>query len=301
MTGPELVTGSEGRDWFTEVELPHGRRGVKINIEITETLVDERSEWGRLQVFDTPFFGRMLVIDGIVQVTESDEFIYHEMMVTLPGLQHGAPESVLITGGGDGGALKQALRFDGLRRATQVEIDEAVSLVCRRHLPTVGGDAFEHPKTRLVWRDAYAFVEDTDERYDVIVLDLTDPVEGSPAARLFDEDFLRLVERRLTPGGIVMTQCGSLIFQPDEVRQQVARLGRVFAQVRLHHAVVPSYQLTSFGFVMASQAGLEPLDRATFDARLAGVAGPCRYLDHDSYLASLALPPYLQDALLGPA
>lgn len=290
-----------GSDWFTEVELPHGRRGVKINIEITETLVDERSEWGRLQVFDTPFFGRMLVIDGIVQVTESDEFIYHEMMVTLPGLQHGDPQSVLITGGGDGGALKQALRFDGLRRATQVEIDEAVSRVCRRHLPTVAGDAFEHPKTRLVWRDAYAFVGDTDEHFDVIVLDLTDPVEGSPAARLFDEEFLRLVERRLNPGGIVMTQCGSLIFQPDEVRQQVARLGRVFAQVRLHHAVVPSYQLTSFGFVMASQSALEPLDRATFDARLAGVAGPCRYLDHGSYLASLAVPPYLRDTLLGPS
>ncbi len=301
MTGLEGMSQPDGRDWFTEVELPHGRQGIKINIEIAGTLVDERSEWGHLQVFDTPFFGRLLVIDGIVQVTESDEFIYHEMMVTLPGLQHGAPGHVLITGGGDGGALRQALRFDSLRRATQVEIDEVVSRVCRQHLPSVGEGAFEHPKTRLVWQDAYAFVEDTDERFDVIVLDLTDPVEGSPAARLFDEDFLRLVERRLTPGGIVMTQCGSLIFQPDEVRQQVARLGRVFAQVRLHHAVVPSYQLTSFGFVMASQAGLEPLDRETFDARLAGVAGACRYLDHDSYLASLALPPYLRESLLGPA
>ncbi|WP_161606136.1 polyamine aminopropyltransferase [Microlunatus speluncae] len=295
------VHESDGRTWFTEVELPHGRRGLKINIEVAEVLVDERSEWGLLQVFDTPFFGRLLAIDGIVQVTESDEFIYHELMVTLPGVQHGAPSSVLITGGGDGGALRQALRFGGLASVTQVEIDEAVSRVCRRYLPSVSSGAFEDPRTRLVWQDAYAFVAETDQRFDVIVLDLTDPVEGSPAERLFDADFLKLVAGRLTPDGIVMTQCGSLIFQPDEVRQQVERLSRVFPHVRLHQAVVPSYQLTSFGFVMASAAELDRLDRAEFEARLGGVTGESGYLDYDSYRASMTLPPYLRRQLLGPA
>ncbi len=204
---------------FTEAPLPYGRTGVAISIRIDEILHDERSDYGRIQVFATPFFGRMLVIDGIIQTTEVDEFIYHEMLVLPPSLAFGRPASLLIIGGGDGGALRQAVKVSSLHRIIAVDIDPVVTEVSRRYLPTVSGGAFADPRVQLLHADGAQYVQECNERFDVVVLDLTDPVSGGPAEALFDEPFLRQVQRVLTPGGVMAMQCGSLVFQPDEVRR----------------------------------------------------------------------------------
>lgn len=286
-------------NWFTEADLPYGQDGIRLQVKVTDVLYDHTTEWGSIKILDTPFYGKLMTIDDIIQVTESEEFIYHEMMTILPGLEHGAPKRILIIGGGDGGALKQALRFSSVTQATQVEIDDTVTKICREYLPTVSGGAFDDPRARLIYADGAKFLTETDETFDVILLDLTDPVPDGPAEPLFEQAFMQTVAQRLTPNGVVVMQCGSLVLQPAEVRNQVARMKAVFQSVRLHNAVVPSYQLTSFGFVLASNGtDLDtPLSSEAFTERMRAIAGDNKYLSPEMYLASQALPPYIADTV----
>lgn len=278
--------------WFTEADLPGQRPGVRISIEVTDRLVDEPTEFGHIEIYDSPFFGRFLAIDGIVQVSESDEFIYHEMMVTLPGLLHGAPERFLILGGGDGGALKHALRFPSCAQATQVEINDRVRLLCAEHLPSVSDGAFEDPRAQLVCGDAFAAVTGTDATYDVITLDLTDPDPDGPAARLFQEEYLAAVRDRLTERGIAAIHCGSLLLQREEVAEMTAIMRRVFGHSQLRTAVVPTYQLSAFGFLYGSRSPLTDLDDAEFAARAGGLASAPQFLNARMAAATAALPTY---------
>ena len=281
--------------WFTEADLPDVTQNIRLSTRVSDVLFDEKSDWGHVQVFDTPFYGTMLAIDGIIQVTTSDEFIYHEMMVNLPGILQGNPQKILIAGGGDGGALKCALRFKSLQGVTQVEIDSVVSEVCRKYLPSVSDGSFEHPKTTLVFDDAYEFIKNSTEQYDVIVLDLTDPVEGGPAQRLFSEEFFELVKARLTDRGIMTIHCGSLFFQQQEIKDMLRQLRHVFPAVQFRNAVVPSYQLTSFGFLYGSKSAIPELTKVEFNYRLSNVEGENKFLNYAMYRATAALPPYLED------
>lgn len=287
--------------WFTEAELPGERRGVRIGIEVTEQLIDEATEFGRIEIYDSPFFGRFLALDGIVQVSESDEFIYHEMMVTLPGLLHGAPERVLILGGGDGGALKHALRFRTCASATQVEINDRVRELCARYLPRVSDGAFEDPRARLVCGDAFEVVRDADTTYDVIALDLTDPDPDGPAARLFQAEYLAAVRDRLTDTGVAAIHCGSLLLQSDEVESMAAIMAEVFPYSELRSAVVPTYQLSAFGFLFGSRSPLPRLSDDEYAARAAQLVVAPQFLNARMVEATAALPTYQQHLVRGSA
>lgn len=292
MTGPSI-------GWFTEADLPGGLPGIRISIEVRDNLFDEQSEWGHIQVLDTVYFGRLLIIDGIIQVTEKEEFIYHEMMVSLPALQHGSVKNVLIAGGGDGGALKHSLFIEGIERSTQVEIDDVVSEVCRKYIPSISGDAFEDPKTRLIYADAYDYMRDNNEKYDLIALDLTDPVPDGPAARLFTDEFFGYVSDRLADGGVVSIQCGSLLFQQQEIREQINNMKSVFKYVEFRNAVVPSYQLSSFGFIYASHRPFPELSRDEFSKRLRNTKSSPEFLNYDMYQSTKALPNYQISEIYG--
>lgn len=276
---------------FFERDLPYGRAGIQLGITVNAVLHDATSAYGHIQVFDTEFYGRMLVIDGIVQATVSDEFVYHELLAAAPLVRHGSPATGLIVGGGDGGALKQLLRGRTMRAVTQVEIDPEVVEVSRHHLPELSQGAYDDPRTTLVLDDGAAFLADTAETYDIVLLDLTDPVPDSPAAQLFETGFLSRAAAALAPGGVLAMQCGSLVFQPDEVAVTYDRLASVLPYVTLHHAVVPSYQLTSFGFLLGS--AVPPPDRTAVAERFGVLSGPCRYLSPETYWSSQVLPPYL--------
>ncbi|GGK02714.1 polyamine aminopropyltransferase [Pilimelia anulata] len=278
--------------WFTESALPYASPGVRVQVAYTAVRHDERTPYGHVQVLDTPFHGRVLVLDGIIQTTERDEAIYHEMLVLPPALQHGAPRDILIVGGGDGGALRRALRLRSLRRVVQVEIDETVTRVCREHLPAIGGDAWDDPRVELVFADGAAYVADGGPAFDVIVLDLPDPIPGGPAEPLFGADFLAAAARRLAPGGVLALQCGSLTVQPAEVARTRAAAGRVFADTLLHHAVIPGYQLTSFGFLVAAAHPLRPA-AAVAAGDWSNIDGVSEHLTPEVYAASTVLPPHL--------
>lgn len=219
------------------------------------------------------------------------------MRHTLPGTLHGNPQNILIAGGGDGGALKQALRFKSLHNVTQVEIDSVVSEVCKEYLPSVSNGSFLDKRTRLVYEDAYDFVSRDTCVYDVIVLDLTDPVPEGPAARLFKEPFMRLVSSRLAADGIVSLQCGALLLQEEEIREQLSNMKQVFHDVAFHHVVVPSYQLTGFGFIVASNSPIAELSEAEFAKRSNILRGNSSLLDYSTYCASKAVPPYMKARL----
>src|SRR4028119_1537063 len=168
-----MTNSAKKPSYFTEAGLPYGREGIRISALVNETLLDAKSEYGHIQVFDTAFFGKMLVIDGIIQTTVYDEFVYHEMMVILPSLRIEKPQSILIIGGGDGGAIKQALRVKSLKRIVMAEIDMTVIDVSREFLPEISDGAFDDPRVELIVQNGAEYVRRHKAEFDLVVLDST--------------------------------------------------------------------------------------------------------------------------------
>ena len=290
-----MTNSAKKPSYFTEAGLPYGREGIRISVLVNETLLDAKSEYGHIQVFDTAFFGKMLVIDGIIQTTVYDEFVYHEMMVILASLRIEKPQSILIIGGGDGGAIKQALRVKSLKRIVMVEIDMTVIDVSREFLPEISDGAFDDPRVELIVQNGAEYVRRHKAEFDLVVLDLTDPVPRSPAEYLFTEEFYHEVKDALEPGGVVALHGGSITFQPAEVTTLVQRLRRVFKYVDLYPAIVPAYQLSLFGFINASD---QPQAKtAEVERWMQNIEGQNKYLSSEVYETLGVLPPYIQKEL----
>ena len=220
--------------WFVEELAPGLHQRLRI-----DRMIHQEEGLQKIAIFENAEFGRVLALDDVIQVTERDEFIYHEMMAHVPLLAHGEARRVLIIGGGDGGMLREVLKHRTVERAVLVEIDEAVVALCRKHLPMVCGEAFEDPRTELVIADGFAFVRDTDERFDLILIDSPDP--QGPGEILFSEEFYRHCRDRLAPGGVIVAQAGSPFFQTPVLRKTVRRLKPLFRDVAVFTATVPAY------------------------------------------------------------
>ena len=163
--------------------------GYQQRFEVSKVLFSEKTEFQDMVIFENPKFGRVLVLDGVIQTTEKDEFIYHEMMVHTPLLANGAAKRVLIIGGGDGGCLREALRHPGVEKVTMVEIDPTVVDLSREYLPMHSDGAFDDPRTDLVIADGLKYVAESAEKFDVIIVDSTDPI--GPGEVLFTDAFYR--------------------------------------------------------------------------------------------------------------
>jgi spermidine synthase len=196
---------------------------------VDRVVYDGHTGMQAVQVLDTPAYGRVLVLDGIIQTSERDEFIYHEMIAHVPlvarALAAGDARRVLIVGGGDGGALEEVLKHP-VERVTMVEIDAAVVALCRRYLPSICGAAFDDPRSELVIADGARYVAEARERFDVILLDSTDPLGASEV--LFGEAFYRNCRALLAPGGVIVTQAGVPFTAGQAVRQAMRRLAAAF-------------------------------------------------------------------------
>lgn len=277
--------------WFSETL--HGNFQLRLFVE--KTLFQEKTEHQDLHVFENPGFGRVLTLDGIVQTTEGDEFIYHEMLSHVPILAHGAVKRVLIIGGGDGGMLKQVLRHAGVE-ATLVEIDQSVIDLCRKYLPAIGEDAFDSPRARVVITDGAKYVAETDEKYDVIIVDSTDPV--GPGAILFSAEFYKECKRCLNRGGILVTQNGVPFFQKDELTNSYRRLTPLFKDVSFFVAAVPTYSggFMAFGWATDNEA-LRRQPASVIAERYAQADIKTRYYNADIHLGSFALPTYIRDLM----
>ena len=274
-------------DWFEETLWPHWAQRIRIK----EVLYHDKTELQDLIVFESYSWGRVLALDGVVQVTTGDEFVYHEMLVHTPILAHGAAEEVLIIGGGDGGCLREAIKHPGVARATQVEIDAGVIEFCKRYLPTLSDGAYESPKARVMIADGARFVKETDDRFDVIVVDSTDP--QGPGAVLFTEAFYRDCRALLRPGGIMVTQCGNPAIYPDELvftQERQTRAG--FADVSYFFAAVPTYVGGNMALGWASDdSAKRRVDERTLELR--GVPPGLRHYTTAMHRAAFAHPAWM--------
>ncbi|MEM0914761.1 MAG: polyamine aminopropyltransferase [Planctomycetota bacterium] len=222
-------------DWFTE---RHDDR-YSYGFACAGKLVDRRSAYQHIEVYQTTHFGKLLALDGAVQLVESMEFAYHEALVHPAMTLHPDPRRVLIVGGGDGGAAREALRHPSVERVDLVDIDAELVAVCREHLPGVNGGCFDDPRLRLHTRDGAAFLGPDAEPYDVILTDFTDPV--GPAETVYQAGFFRSILDALTPGGRVGMQAESPILLPDYHHKVVDLVRGVFPAVRLYHQYLQMY------------------------------------------------------------
>ncbi|MCR9221473.1 MAG: polyamine aminopropyltransferase [Alphaproteobacteria bacterium] len=277
--------------WYDEELHPEIRQGLKID----RVLYQSSDGLQDLIVFENPRFGRVLCLDGVVQTTEGDEFVYHEMMTHVPILAHGAAEDVLIVGGGDGGMAREVLKHKAVR-PTMVEIDPDVIDFSREHLPSLSAGAFDDPRLELVIADGCRFMKETAKRFDVIIVDSTDPI--GPGEVLFTAEFYADCKRRLKQGGVIVTQNGVPFVQPEEVTNSFRRLGESFADVHFYLAAVPTYQGGDMAFGWASDdAGLRRQPAETIAERFAAAGIETRYYTPDLHAASFALPRTVLDLM----
>lgn len=272
-------------DWFDETDA----EDLIIRFATEGIAARERTAFQDLVIFDTPRFGRALALDGIVQLTESDEFYYHEMIAHVPLLAHGRARRVLVIGGGDGGAIREVLRHE-VDEVVMVELDPHVVEACREHLPAVNAGAFEDPRLELRFEDGVAYVAQCDRQFDVILVDSTDPVPG-PGEVLFGEPFYRDCKRILAPGGIVVSQLGVPFLYPEAVRGARRRLARCFADVTFYIVAVPVFAGGYMAFGWASDdRGLRDLPAETLAGRLAVTGIETRFYTPAFHRASFVLP-----------
>jgi spermidine synthase len=263
---------------------------------IDEMLFEVKTDHQHVIIFHNATFGRVLVLDGVVQTSEKDEFIYHEMMTHVPILAHGDVKRVLIVGGGDGGMLREVTRHQGIEHITQVEIDRQVIEMCRTHLPHHSQGAFDDPRVNIVISDGLEYVKNTRERFDVIISDSTDPI--GPGEALFREDFYAHCKNCLTQDGVLVAQNGVAFMQLDEVRITARRLNRVFDDWHFYCAAVPTYVGGIMTFAWATDdVTMRFIDRKMLEDRYTASKITTRYYTPAIHRASFALPGYVLEAI----
>ncbi len=266
---------------------------------VVRELARVTSDFQDIVLFESASHGRVMVLDGVIQITEGDEFVYQEMLVHVPLLAHGACRDVLIIGAGDGGVLRRVLQHRGVARAVMVEIDGEVIRLAREFLPAIGGAAWDDPRAEVIVGDGIDYVRRAaDSSFDAVIVDSTDPIGVGEV--LFTDDFYAHCARILRSAGLIVNQCGVPFLQEEELRATSLRRRRFFPHVGAYLAAVPTYVggFMTLGFA-AKSAGLGALAPAEIGARAqaAGILGTTRYWSPEVHAAAFALPPYIAAAL----
>jgi spermidine synthase len=269
--------------------------GVRISYRVDKLLYETKTEHQHLVLFKQAFFGKMLMIDGATQISAKDEFIYQEMMSHVPLFAHGKAREVLIVGGGDCGIAEEVLKHKTVKRLTQVEIDVKVVEFAREHFPEITRPVFADPRFESVIGDGAKYVALTDRRFDVIIVDSTDP--QGPGKALYSQKFYRSCKRCLNKGGVVVTQNGVPMFQPRELTSSIAKLGRLFADTSCYVAAIPTYVggHMAMGFATTDQRLRQtPVKTIAARYRKAG-SFATEYWTPDVHVAAFALPRFIAE------
>ncbi|MGC9386814.1 MAG: polyamine aminopropyltransferase [Hydrogenovibrio sp.] len=261
-----------------------------------EVLFEVNTGHQHLVIFKNEQWGRVMALDGVIQTTEKDEFIYHEMMTHVPMLAHGDAKKVLIIGGGDGGILREVLKHETVESVTQVEIDQQVIDMCVQYLPNHSAGAFSNPKATIVIADGVDFVNACTETFDVIISDSTDPI--GPGEVLFTSRFYQGIQRCLNVGGVFVAQNGVSFLQTDEVKTTFNRLSPLFRETTFYAAAVPTYVGGIMTFAWATDnLALKEVDVAVLEARFRQQKLKTRFYTPSLHQGSFALPQYILDVL----
>ena len=254
---------------------------------------DNKTSHQRLRVFENAKLGRVLTLDGVVQTTTSDEFMYHEMLSHVPILAHGAAKRVLIIGGGDGGMAREVLQHATVEHLTMVEIDAGVVDFSKEYLPTISNNAFEDPRLELVIADGAAFVRDTEQKYDVMIVDSTDPI--GPGEVLFTDTFYDHCKGVLNEDGIIVTQNGVPYMQGDELTGTMQAFKALFADWTCYLTHVPTYAGGPMALGWGSKSNkARAVDATTLTERFAAAKIETKYYTPEVHKAAFALPRYIQ-------
>lgn len=252
-----------------------------------------RSPYQAVEVHETEPFGKLFRLDGHFMTSEQDEFFYHENLVHTSAVTHPSPERALIVGGGDGGSAEELLKHPSVKKVTLAEIDMAVVDVARKYLGSVHKGSLDNPRLTLRIGDGFAFVRETAETFDLIVLDLTDP--GGPSLELYTPEFYRACAARLAPLGALTLHVASPVAHPDRIRQTLVGLRSAFSIVTPYLTSVPLYG--GLWMMACCSASLDPrkLSAPEVDRRLSQRAiADLQYYNGDTHRASLALPNFVR-------
>ncbi|MGH6611640.1 MAG: polyamine aminopropyltransferase [Burkholderiaceae bacterium] len=261
---------------------------------VTQTLAEIESPYQRVEVYDTQQFGKLFRLDGRLMTSEADEFFYHECMTQPAALAHPSPESILVIGGGDGGSSEELLKHPSVKRIVMAELDPVVIDISKKWLGAIHKGAFNDPRLEVKIGDGFEFVKSTAERFDMIVLDLTDP--DTPAFHLYSEQFFRMCQRILKPGGMLTLHLGSPVYQSETVRKNAANLRKVFRHVAPMSLFVPLY-----GSLWCLAVASDTIDPRTVSAETIGQRidergiGGLRYYHPQMHAALFTLPVFVQE------
>ncbi len=281
-TAPEL--------WITEEH----QGTVRLSFKVAQSLFSRRSAYQQVDVVETRGHGNMLLNDGVVMLCERDEFVYHEMIAHVPLFVHPSPRRVLIIGGGDGGTAREVLRHQGIEQVVMVEIDAMVVDACRRHLPSVSR-ALDDPRLELLIEDGVRYVAETDRRFDLVIVDSTDPV--GPAEPLFNQDFYRNVARILQDEGILVTQAESAHYDRKIQKPMLGDQRGFFPRLHLYLYSNLTYPggLWCFGFASKKYCPVKDFDPGRVDE--AGIK--TRYYNPGVHYGAFMLPNFVAEELAG--
>ena len=282
-------------NWYAESVSPD----LAVLLRLRAVLYSGTTAYQKVEVLDSCVFGRSLVLDGKTQSTESDEFIYHETLVHPAMLYHPGPTSVFIGGGGEGGTLREALAHRSVESVTMIDLDQEVVELCRAHLPNHHQGSFDDPRLTLLHQDARAYLQSEGDGFDVIILDLVDPLEGGTAYLLYTDEFYRMAKSRLNPGGVLVTQSGpaGLPNHQECFTTIYHTLSKVFAHATAAQVHIPAFQ-TLWGFTIASDSALaQPTDDELDSAIARRINKELRHYDGETHRGMFALPKFLRQGM----
>ena len=272
---------------------------LAVMLRVQQVLFSGRTEYQHVEVIESDLYGRSLVLDGKTQSTERDEHVYHQGLVHPAMLLHPNPVSVFIGGGGEGGTLREVLSHRSVERAVMIDLDEQVVSLCREHLPNHHQGAFDDPRVQLLHEDARGYLAQPGEGFDVMVMDLVDPMEGGPAYLLYTKEYYEIARARLNPGGILVTQSGPaglLSYQEcfTTIHRTLSETFKHCVGCQLH---VPAFQ-TLWGFNIASDSPLPSLGVNEVNKLLAERTGrELDFYDGETHQSMFNLPKFLRTGI----
>lgn len=258
-----------------------------------------KSPYQKIEVFENSGLGKVLALDDIIQTTERDEFIYHEMMTHPALLSHQNPKNILIIGGGDGGVLRETLKHKNVKEITLVEIDQKIPEIAEEYLKDINKGSFKNKKTNLLIQDGNKFIQTTKNKFDVIIIDSSDPI--GPAKKLFQKNFYRNIKPLLKKKGIMIRQTGSTFSQPKEVKQTYKTSRSIFKYTRISLTAIPTY-VGGFFSLMYSSSDIDPVNikETTIKRRFKTQKLKTKYYTPSVHTASFKLPQYVKKIIHSP-
>jgi spermidine synthase len=278
--------------WFTEQQPGDD---IRLSFATDEVLFRGVSPFQSVDVIRTKAFGKMLLLDGAVMITEDDEFVYHEMIAHIPACLHEDPKRVVVIGGGDGGTVRELLKHKSIEEIVLCEIDEMVVNACKEHFPKVASGLAD-PRVKVRIGDGIAYMKELDRSVDIAIIDSTDPV--GPGEGLFTPDFYRSVARALRPGGIMVAQSESPWFDAELMSRIHRNIGAGFSTKHTFVGSIPTYPRGLWSWTLGANHALDPAK--DFDmGRMRAVEGGLEYLTASRAVAAFDLPPFFKRKLQG--